>query len=98
MTWRSRLRRKDGENIVIWTYGCPDFERESMGTQKQDASRPIRVRRIEAWALRAPVETPVETSFGIMRDRPAVFMRVEDDAGGVGIGEIWCNFPGCGAE
>lgn len=69
-----------------------------MGKQEEDASGPIRVRRIEAWALRAPIQTPVETSFGIMRDRPAVFVRVEDGAGGVGIGEIWCNFPGCGAE
>lgn len=67
--------------------------------QKQTANpAPIQVRRIEAWALRAPIRTPVETSFGIMRDRPAVFLRVEDEAGACGLGEIWCNFPGCGAE
>jgi len=33
-----------------------------------------------------------------MHDRPAVFVRVEDVAGHVGWGEIWCNFPACGAE
>lgn len=38
------------------------------------------------------------TSFGSMHDRPAVFVRVEDDDGVVGWGEIWCNFPACGAE
>lgn len=69
-----------------------------MGAKKHEASRPIRIARIEAWALRAPIGTPVETSFGIMRDRPAVFIRVEDEAGGFGLGEIWCNFPGVGAE
>lgn len=58
----------------------------------------IRVRRVDAWALRAPIVTPVETSFGIMRDRPAVFVRVEDASGAFGLGEIWCNFPGVGAE
>lgn len=60
--------------------------------------RPIRVRHIEAWALRAPIERPVETSFGAMRDRPAVFVRIETADGAFGFGEIWCNFPGCGAE
>lgn len=48
--------------------------------------------------FRAPVEAPVTTSFGVMRDRPAVFVRVEDGEGVVGWGEIWCNFPACGAE
>jgi L-alanine-DL-glutamate epimerase-like enolase superfamily enzyme len=38
------------------------------------------------------------TSFGEMRDRPAVFVRVADGDGGVGWGEAWCNFPAVGAE
>jgi D-galactarolactone cycloisomerase len=58
----------------------------------------LRLRRIEAWALRVAIARPVETSFGIMRDRPAVFVRVEDADGAFGFGEIWCNFPSCGAE
>jgi D-galactarolactone cycloisomerase len=46
---------------------------------------------------RAPVAQPVRTAFGAMTERPAVIVRAEaDDA--VGFGEIWCNFPTCGAE
>ena len=33
-----------------------------------------------------------------MRDRPAVFVRAESADGHVGWGEVWCNFPACGAE
>jgi len=33
-----------------------------------------------------------------MRNRPAVFVRVEDDDGECGWGEVWCNFPAVGAE
>jgi D-galactarolactone cycloisomerase len=56
------------------------------------------IERIEAHVLRVPIATPVQTSFGIMRDRPAVFVRVIDCDGAYGWGEIWCNFPSCGAE
>lgn len=64
-----------------------------------DASpRAARLRRIEAQVYRCPVETPVRTSFGVMRERPALLLRVEDDEGAVGWGEVWCNFPECGAE
>jgi D-galactarolactone cycloisomerase len=58
--------------------------------------RPIS--RVEAFVFRYPVKTPVKTSFGAMRDRPAVFIRVEDADGAVGWGEAWCNFPAVGAE
>lgn len=54
--------------------------------------------RVEAFAFRAPIEEPVVTSFGIMGDRPAVLLRVEDGDGATGWGEAWCNFPSCGAE
>lgn len=57
-----------------------------------------RIDRIEAWALRAPIATPVVTSFGTMRDRPAVFVRLVGADGTQGWGEAWCNFPGVGAE
>lgn len=58
----------------------------------------LRLGRIEAFLFRCPVVTPVRTSFGMMHDRPAVFVRVENVDGAVGWGEIWCNFPSCGAE
>lgn len=59
---------------------------------------PIRVAKIDTLVYRAPITDPVQTSFGIMHDRPAVLIRIEDDAGAVGWGEVWCNFPGVGAE
>lgn len=52
----------------------------------------------EVFVLRAPAPYPIRTSFGIMTDRPAVLVRLVDDAGHVGWGEIWCNFPSVGAE
>jgi D-galactarolactone cycloisomerase len=58
---------------------------------------PFRVSRLVASVYRAPVAQPVRTAFGAMTDRPAVIVRAEaDDA--VGFGEVWCNFPTCGAE
>ena len=48
--------------------------------------------------MHAPCETPVKTSFGTMIDRPAVYLQLETSDGVKGLGEIWCNFPSCGAE
>ncbi len=56
------------------------------------------IRRVESFVYRAPVATPVVTSFGVMTERPAVLVRIEDGDGAAGWGEVWCNFPGCGAE
>jgi D-galactarolactone cycloisomerase len=53
---------------------------------------------IEAQVFRVPIKYPVRTSFGTMRDRPAVVVRAEDTEGNVGWGEAWCNFPTVGAE
>ncbi|PHY05704.1 MAG: mandelate racemase [Alcaligenaceae bacterium] len=58
----------------------------------------IKLTKVQAFVYRAPIQTPVQTSFGLMRDRPAVFVRVEDAEGVAGWGEVWCNFPSCGAE
>lgn len=57
-----------------------------------------RIARIEAKVVRTPIAVPVRTSFGIMRDRPAVFLKVTDSDGAEGFGEVWCNFPSVGAE
>lgn len=56
------------------------------------------ITKVECWVLRAPVETPVATSFGIMTSRPAVFLRVSAADGAWGWGEVFCNFPQVGAE
>ncbi len=58
----------------------------------------IDVARIQAWAFRSPTAKPVATSFGIMHDRPAVLVRIEDRDGAFGWGEIWANWPAAGAE
>ncbi|WP_419912605.1 mandelate racemase/muconate lactonizing enzyme family protein [Hoeflea sp.] len=57
-----------------------------------------RIARIEALAYRCPVERPVDTSFGRMSDRPAVFVRIEADDGCFGWGEVFANWPAAGAE
>jgi D-galactarolactone cycloisomerase len=59
---------------------------------------PFTIRSIEAFCYRYPLTTPVVTSFGEMRDRPTLFIRVEDGDGQTGWGEVWCNFPSVGAE
>jgi L-alanine-DL-glutamate epimerase-like enolase superfamily enzyme len=61
-------------------------------------SLPIHIKKAESFVYRAPINKPVQTSFGIMHDRPAVAIRIEDHEGYVGWGEIWCNFPSVGAE
>ena len=61
-------------------------------------TEPIRLKSLRARVYRAPIETPVTTSFGIMRDRPMVLVEVEDHDGHRGFGEVWCNFPQVGAE
>ncbi len=58
----------------------------------------VAIRSLRAYCYRCPQQTPVETSFGRMLDRPAVFIRIEDEDGCVGWGETWSNFPSVGAE
>ena len=59
---------------------------------------PIRIASVEAFAYRVPITTPIKVAFGTFRDRPAVYVRVVDDAGVEGWGECWCNWPSVGAE
>ena len=58
----------------------------------------LTLRSIDVLVYRVPLQTPVQTSFGIMHDRPAVLLRLTDDEGAQGWGEVWCNFPAVGAE
>jgi L-alanine-DL-glutamate epimerase-like enolase superfamily enzyme len=58
----------------------------------------LRLARLDVHVLRYPIDTPVRTSFGVMTDRPAVLVRAVDHDGTSGWGEVWCNFPACGAE
>ena len=44
-------------------------------------SKKIKLAALETLVFRAPVETPVRTSFGTMYDRPAVLVRVVAEDG-----------------
>lgn len=63
-----------------------------------DARDGVKGMRVRILVHRIPIETPVQTSFGAMRDRPSVLIRVEDEDGYTGWGEVWCNYPSVGAE
>jgi len=54
---------------------------------------PIRIAAASVHHLRAPITTPVKTSFGVMKERTAVCVAFEDAAGRRGWGESWVNFP-----
>lgn len=58
----------------------------------------LKLKQFQVSVFRAPITEPVRTSFGIMRDRPLVLVAIGDAEGRTGWGEIWCNFPSCGAE
>ncbi|MFU1476324.1 mandelate racemase/muconate lactonizing enzyme family protein [Roseovarius sp. C7] len=58
----------------------------------------ITVTGLSVEVYRHPISHPVATSFGVMRDRPAVFVRIEASDGAYGWGEIFANWPAAGAE
>jgi len=58
----------------------------------------LKIDRVEAIILRASIDRPVKTSFGVMSERPSLIVEVTERSGCVGYGEIWCNFPSFGAE
>ncbi|WP_372921272.1 enolase C-terminal domain-like protein [Roseovarius sp.] len=58
----------------------------------------IRIAEAESRVYRAPLDTPVQTSFGIMRDRPMVLLLLRASDGVTGLGEVWYNFPAEGAD
>lgn len=67
-------------------------------TRNPSEDGPLEIARLEIRVLRAPIERPVRNSLGTMTSRPCVLVRVEDAEGAQGWGEVWCNFPTCGAE
>ena len=58
----------------------------------------IKVTDVEVMVYRFPLDNPVQTSFGLMHDRPMVIVKLTSDTGISGWGEVWCNFPNVGAE
>lgn len=58
----------------------------------------MKIAKVEAWVLRAPVAQPVANAFGSMTNRPALFVRLSAADGAWGWGEVFCNFPQVGPE
>ncbi len=42
---------------------------------------------------RLPIDHPVKTAFGTMKERHAVLLLLKDENGQTGVGESWVNFP-----
>lgn len=54
---------------------------------------PLRLQRIETFALEAPIERPVRNSWRTLTTRSALIVRVTAADGAQGWGEVWCNYP-----
>lgn len=61
-------------------------------------SHPVSLARVELYLFRAAIREPIRASFGIIPARTVLLVRVEDNDGAHGWGEVWGNFPPCGAE
>ena len=61
-------------------------------------SGPIKLAKLDPILLRAKIDVPVITSFGIISERTSLLIRAEDIDGAVGWGEVFGNFPTHGAE
>ena len=51
------------------------------------------ITKLDIYAFRAEIANPVVTSFGSIPSRATVLIRIEDQDGAHGWGEIWGNFP-----
>ena len=58
----------------------------------------LSIRRIESFILRAPVSKPVVSTLATISERVCLLVRVEDQDGAHGWGEIYCTLPSYGAE
>jgi D-galactarolactone cycloisomerase len=74
------------------------METEECAPRPVETSRLIKIRAVECFVLRAPIAKPVRSALGTLSERPGLLVRVEADSGAVGWGEVWCNFPVCGAQ
>lgn len=53
----------------------------------------LSIRRLTPILLRAPSTIPVVAAFGVMTHRTSLLVRIEDEDGAVGWGEVYANFP-----
>lgn len=69
-----------------------------MSDRNPAAPAPLRIVDVRSLVFRAPLVDPIRTSFGMMYNRPALLLRVEDENRVFGWGEVWCNLPAVGVE
>jgi len=60
--------------------------------------RTLRLARVDTFVWRVPLAEPVRNSFGMMKSRAALAVRIEDTEGAHGWGEVFSNWPPDGAE
>ncbi|MBL4766527.1 MAG: mandelate racemase/muconate lactonizing enzyme family protein [Rhodobacteraceae bacterium] len=53
----------------------------------------ICIDRVQLFALSCEVECRPNSSLGVMRGRNGLLLAISDKDGGIGWGEVWCNFP-----
>jgi L-alanine-DL-glutamate epimerase-like enolase superfamily enzyme len=53
----------------------------------------VKLTKLQVLHFRYPLSKPIVTTMGPVSCRPALILRIEDDEGSCGWGEIWCNFP-----
>ncbi|HAA90908.1 MAG TPA: mandelate racemase, partial [Rhodospirillaceae bacterium] len=58
----------------------------------------LKITKVEPFLLRAKIDSPIVTSFGTIPERAVLMVRVEDEDGSFGWGEVFGNFPAHGAE
>lgn|SRR5688572_26973476 len=62
------------------------------------ATEPLCVRLVEPVAVEMPLPTPIRTPMTTISNVVTLMLRVEDEDGTEGWGEIWCNFPRFGVH
>ena len=60
--------------------------------------QPVVIRRIESFVYRAPVDKPVVSTLAKITERVSLLVRIEDQDGAFGWGEIYSTLPSYGAE
>ena len=56
----------------------------------------IHISSVSCHLYRYELQTPVQTSFGLMPARMMLLVEVTDKSGLCGLGEVWCNYPAPG--
>ncbi len=78
--------------------GDPLFEefREYIDTNHPFVNEKLTLSQIDVYPLFANISNTPESSLARMKGRNGLLVRIQDDTGIEGWGEIWCNFPSIG--